>query len=201
MSDVDRPMEVFRCPDCERAQSPGVRISAIVAHAQHRATCHPAGRAANVSEQRPPAEWRQGGSQENQKLFHCHRGLCTDRRLHDGRSGRPQRLHRLAVLATLQARTCSQLCSVRSNMDDGGSLPPTPEPRASAALTTTARWCWRTCRYRGWPCRLDRFHGNGRANSSVIRLVKGQRGKVAMQRHLTLRFDYGATVPVGDTAR
>jgi hypothetical protein len=35
----------------------------------------------------------------------------------------------------------------------------------------------------------------GHANSSVIRLVKGQRGKVAMRLHLTLRFDYGATVP------
>ena len=39
------------------------------------------------------------------------------------------------------------------------------------------------------------FMAMGRANSSVIRLVKGQRGKVAMQFHLTLRFDYGATVP------
>src|SRR5215468_1089747 len=31
--------------------------------------------------------------------------------------------------------------------------------------------------------------------SSVIRLVKGRRGKVAMQMHLVLRFDYGVTVP------
>ncbi len=35
----------------------------------------------------------------------------------------------------------------------------------------------------------------GQANSSVIRLVQGQRGKVAMRLHLTLRFDYGTTVP------
>src|SRR4029453_11662960 len=35
----------------------------------------------------------------------------------------------------------------------------------------------------------------GQANSSVIRLVKGERGKVAMRLHLTLRFDSGATVP------
>jgi carbohydrate kinase (thermoresistant glucokinase family) len=35
----------------------------------------------------------------------------------------------------------------------------------------------------------------GRASSSVIRLVKGLRGKVAMQLHVALRFDYGATVP------
>ena len=33
------------------------------------------------------------------------------------------------------------------------------------------------------------------ADSSVIRLVEGRRGKVAMRSHLTLRFDYGATVP------
>jgi carbohydrate kinase (thermoresistant glucokinase family) len=35
----------------------------------------------------------------------------------------------------------------------------------------------------------------GQRNSSVIRLVKGRRGKVAMQMHLALRFDYGVTVP------
>ncbi len=35
----------------------------------------------------------------------------------------------------------------------------------------------------------------GHANSSVIRLVQGRRGNVAMRLHLTLRFDYGATVP------
>jgi GH15 family glucan-1,4-alpha-glucosidase len=35
----------------------------------------------------------------------------------------------------------------------------------------------------------------GGASSSVIRLVKGLRGKVAMQSHLALRFDYGTTVP------
>ena len=35
----------------------------------------------------------------------------------------------------------------------------------------------------------------GGANSSVVRLVEGRRGKVAMRLHLTLRFDYGATIP------
>jgi carbohydrate kinase (thermoresistant glucokinase family) len=35
----------------------------------------------------------------------------------------------------------------------------------------------------------------GRAGSSIIRLVKGLRGKVAMQLHLALRFDYGVTMP------
>jgi carbohydrate kinase (thermoresistant glucokinase family) len=35
----------------------------------------------------------------------------------------------------------------------------------------------------------------GQSNSSVIRLVKGQRGKVAMRSHLAIRFDYGVTVP------
>ncbi len=35
----------------------------------------------------------------------------------------------------------------------------------------------------------------GRSNSSLIRVVHGQRGKVAMRLHLALRFDYGTTVP------
>jgi GH15 family glucan-1,4-alpha-glucosidase len=39
------------------------------------------------------------------------------------------------------------------------------------------------------------FMPTGQANSSLIRLVEGRRGNVAMRLHLTLRFDYGATVP------
>jgi carbohydrate kinase (thermoresistant glucokinase family) len=39
------------------------------------------------------------------------------------------------------------------------------------------------------------FMAIGRPNSSVIRVVKGERGKVVMQMDLTLRFDYGTTVP------
>jgi carbohydrate kinase (thermoresistant glucokinase family) len=39
------------------------------------------------------------------------------------------------------------------------------------------------------------FMSIGQGDSSVIRLVKGRRGKVAMQMHLALRFDYGVTVP------
>jgi carbohydrate kinase (thermoresistant glucokinase family) len=35
----------------------------------------------------------------------------------------------------------------------------------------------------------------GSASSSVVRMVKGLRGKMAMQLHLALRFDYGTTVP------
>jgi carbohydrate kinase (thermoresistant glucokinase family) len=35
----------------------------------------------------------------------------------------------------------------------------------------------------------------GQASSSLIRVVHGQRGKVAMRMHLALRFDYGTTVP------
>ena len=34
-----------------------------------------------------------------------------------------------------------------------------------------------------------------RTSSSVIRIVEGRRGKVAMRLHLMLRFDYGRTVP------
>src|SRR6516225_8546482 len=39
------------------------------------------------------------------------------------------------------------------------------------------------------------FMPMGQRGSSVIRLVKGRRGKVTMQMHLALRFDYGITVP------
>jgi GH15 family glucan-1,4-alpha-glucosidase len=39
------------------------------------------------------------------------------------------------------------------------------------------------------------FMPMGQANSSVVRLVEGRGGKVAMRLHLTLRFDYGQSVP------
>jgi len=39
------------------------------------------------------------------------------------------------------------------------------------------------------------FMPTGQGSSSVIRLVKGRGGKVTMQMHLALRFDYGVTVP------
>jgi len=39
------------------------------------------------------------------------------------------------------------------------------------------------------------FMPMGQGSSSVIRLVKGRGGKVAMQMHLALRFDHGITVP------
>ncbi len=39
------------------------------------------------------------------------------------------------------------------------------------------------------------FMPPGHANSSVIRLVEGRRGKVAVRLHMVLRFDYGASVP------
>ena len=35
----------------------------------------------------------------------------------------------------------------------------------------------------------------GSANSSIVRIVEGRRGKVAMQMELSIRFDYGVTVP------
>jgi GH15 family glucan-1,4-alpha-glucosidase len=39
------------------------------------------------------------------------------------------------------------------------------------------------------------FMSMGTGDPSLVRLVKGRRGKVAMRMHLILRFDYGATVP------
>jgi GH15 family glucan-1,4-alpha-glucosidase len=39
------------------------------------------------------------------------------------------------------------------------------------------------------------FMSVGSPDPSIIRVVKGRRGKVTMSMHLVLRFDYGATVP------
>ena len=74
-------------------------------------------------------------------------------------------------------------------------LPSRPEPRVSRAYrdgTMVLETIFETADGR---VALIDFMPIGQANSSIIRLVKGQRGKVAMRLHLTLRFDYGATVP------
>src|SRR4029077_13348447 len=73
--------------------------------------------------------------------------------------------------------------------------PADPRPRTSRAYhdgTLVLETVFDTA---GGPAALNRFMARGRAHSSVVRLVRGLRGKVAMQLHVALRFDYGATVP------
>ena len=79
-------------------------------------------------------------------------------------------------------------------MDAGRSVPLTRDAHQSR-LPRRHLGAGDGLRHGGRPCRLDRFHADRPRDSSVIRLVKGQRGKVAMRLHLALRFDYGATVP------
>jgi GH15 family glucan-1,4-alpha-glucosidase len=73
--------------------------------------------------------------------------------------------------------------------------PADPRPRVSRAYrdgTMVLETAFETADGR---VALIDFMPIGQANSSVIRLIKGERGKVAMRLHLTPRFDYGATVP------
>ena len=73
--------------------------------------------------------------------------------------------------------------------------PADPEPRVSRAYhdgTMVLETVFDTADGR---VALIDFMPIGHANSSVIRLVQGRRGKMAMRLHLTLRFDYGTTVP------
>jgi carbohydrate kinase (thermoresistant glucokinase family) len=73
--------------------------------------------------------------------------------------------------------------------------PADPRPRASRAYhddTLVLETVFDTAD--GSVALID-FMPMGQGGSSVIRLVKGRGGKVAMQMHLALRFDYGVTVP------
>jgi len=73
--------------------------------------------------------------------------------------------------------------------------PADPEPRISRAYrdgTMVLETVFDTADGR---VALIDFMPVGQADSSIIRLVEGRRGKVAMRSHLTLRFDYGTTVP------
>jgi carbohydrate kinase (thermoresistant glucokinase family) len=74
-------------------------------------------------------------------------------------------------------------------------FPADPKPRISRAYrddTLVLETVFDTAEGR---VALIDFMPIGAASSSVVRLVKGLHGKVAMQLHLALRFDYGTTVP------
>jgi carbohydrate kinase (thermoresistant glucokinase family) len=74
-------------------------------------------------------------------------------------------------------------------------FPADPKPRISRAYrddTLVLETVFDTAEGR---VALIDFMPIGVASSSIIRQVKGLRGKVAMQLHLALRFDYGTTVP------
>jgi carbohydrate kinase (thermoresistant glucokinase family) len=74
-------------------------------------------------------------------------------------------------------------------------FPADPKPRTSRAYhddTLVLETVFDTAN--GSVALID-FMPIGQGGSSVIRLVKGRAGKVAMQMHLALRFDYGVTVP------
>src|SRR6516225_8745139 len=98
-----------RCRDPARNRSAGTRQSAGGCGPRaHRATCRPACQTVRLSASRhwcPARPWNVRQIRPSAR----YRGLCTDRRLHDGRSRRSQRLDRLAVLAALR-----QQCVVRS---------------------------------------------------------------------------------------
>jgi hypothetical protein len=68
--------------------------------------------------------------------------------------------------------------------------------RAFSGRIATLRWCWRLAFETADGCvALTDFMPIGVADSSVVRLAEGRRGKVAMRLHLTLRFDHRATIP------
>ena len=124
-----------------------------------------------------------------------HRRLRADRRLQDRRAGRPRRLDRLAMLAAFRFRCL--LCRA--------AWQPRARPLADRAAARRRRI---TRRYRpntlilethfetddGAATLID-FMPLGGDHSTIVRLVVGTRGKVAMRTELILRFGYGAIVP------
>jgi carbohydrate kinase (thermoresistant glucokinase family) len=73
--------------------------------------------------------------------------------------------------------------------------PADPTPRVSRAYHEGTMVLETVFDIRDGRVALIDFMPVGHTNSSVVRLVKGQRGKVAMRLHLAMRFDYGVTVP------
>ena len=73
--------------------------------------------------------------------------------------------------------------------------PADPTPRVSRAYRDGTMILETVFDTRDGRVALIDFMPIGSVGSSVVRLVRGLRGKVAMQLHLALRFDYGVTVP------
>src|SRR5262249_60087376 len=97
--------------------------------------------------------------------------------------------------AGVEGRACSVSLLGTPKMGGGGFSPADTAPRVSRAYhgdTMVLETIFDTADGR---VALIDFMPIGHANSSVIRLVKGQRGKVAMRLQLAMRFDFGITVP------
>src|SRR4249919_161758 len=73
--------------------------------------------------------------------------------------------------------------------------PADPQPRVSRAYRDGTMVLETTFDTADGRVALIDFMPVDQADSSIIRLVEGRRGKVTMRLHLTLRFDYGTTVP------
>ena len=66
----------------------------------------------------------------------------------------------------------------------------------SAANIVPAHWSWRPCSTpKDGSVALIDFMTATTGNSSLVRIVEGRSGEVAMRLDLALRFDYGSTVP------
>ena len=89
----------------------------------------------------------------------------------------------------------SRHCSARPTTGGGEFAQPILE-RMSAASTVTARMVFETVfdTKNGRIAVID-FMPLGHPDLSLIRLVEGRAGKVAVNVHFKLRFDYGASVP------
>ncbi len=73
--------------------------------------------------------------------------------------------------------------------------PEDPHPRVTRAYRDTTMVLDTTFETDGGAVAITDFMAVGHENSSVIRLVRGLRGRVAMQMRLCLRFDYGISIP------
>ena len=127
---------------------------------------------------------------------HAARGLRAHRRLRDRCAGVAGRFDRLALLAAVRFRRL--LCRAARH---AGARPLADRSRRTPDARITRRYRDNTLILEthfetadGAVTVIDFMPPRGR-NSDIVRLVRGDRGRVRMRTELILRFDYGRTIP------
>ena len=123
-----------------------------------------------------------------------HRRLRHDRRLPDRRARLPRRLDRLVLCTAFDSEAC--FAALLGSPEHGRwSIAPRTKAKITRRYRTDTLVLETQFETADGAATLIDFMPTGLHRSSIVRLVVGTRGSMAMSTELILRFGYGAVVP------